>query len=311
MDWRISLKIMITGATGMIGSALVAYMQDQHTLTLVGRSYDKIRAHFSDRHAIVTWDKLKTQGETFIHSQDVIINLAGENIGDNRWSASQKEKIINSRTDATGCIAKMCASLGKNAPRILNASAVGIYGFSSHEIFTEKSVLKTPDGFLSTVGTLWEQALLPAEKANVPIVKMRFGVVLSKKGGALKKMLPAFQLGLGAVLGSGKQLFSWIALSDLIRAIDFLISHPEITGPVNLVSPHVVSQTDFAKALAHALHRPCFMRLPAWFIHFLFGQMGDELLLQGQSVKSEKLLQAGFQFQLDTIHKAFDAILSV
>ena len=139
---------------------------------------------------------------------------------------------------------------------------------------------------------------------------MRFGVVLSNQGGALKKMLPAFQLGLGAILGDGQQFFSWIALPDLIRAIDFLISHPEITGAVNMVSPGVISQADFAKTLASTLHRPCFMHFPARFVHFLFGQMGDELLLHGQSIKSEKLTQAGFTFQFDTINSALRALLT-
>ena len=118
-------------------------------------------------------------------------------------------------------------------------------------------------------------------------------------------MFPAFQLGLGAVLGDGKQFFSWVALPDLIRAIHFLVNHPEIAGAVNIVSPGVISQRHFAKELARTLHRPFFMRFPAWFVRLLFGQMGDELLLHGQSVKSERLLQAGFSFQYENISQAF------
>ena len=303
------MKIMITGATGLIGKALVAHFSNQHELTLVGRMREKIRSQFSNHYSIVTWDELKTYSETIIKHQDVIINLAGENIGAKRWSASQKQKILDSRVDATRYIANICAHLDKS-PRILNASAVGVYGFSKDVIFTENSALKNPECFLEAVGNAWEQALLTAENANVSVIKMRFGVVLSNQGGALKQMLPAFKYGLGAILGNGQQLFSWIALSDLIRAIDFLMLHPEITGPVNMVSPGVVSQADFAMALSRALHRPCFMRLPASFIHFLFGQMGDELLLHGQSVKSEKLLQAGFTFQFNTIHHALKNALN-
>lgn len=300
------MKIMITGATGLIGTALVNHFSKQYKLTLVGRSHEKMHSQFSDQHTIVTWDELKNQGETTIQNQDIIINLAGENIGDKRWSKEQKQKIIESRVQATRCIAEMCARLEK-PPKILNASAVGVYGFSDTTVFSEESTLKPPECFLSTVGMAWEQALLPAEKVNVPIVKMRFGVVLSNQGGALKKMLPAFQLGLGAVLGNGQQFFSWIALTDLIRAIHFVIDHPEITGAVNMVSPGVISQKDFAKELAHALHRPCFMRFPTWFVHLLFGQMGDELLLHGQSVKSEKLLQAGFSFQYENISQVLQS----
>ncbi len=299
---------MITGATGLIGKALVAHFSNQHQLTLVGRTREKIQSQFPDRYSIVTWDELKTRGESIIRDQDVIINLAGENIGAKRWSKKQKQKILDSRVNATKFIASICAHLDKS-PRILNASAVGIYGFSNDATFTENSVLKNPECFLETVGDAWEKTLLIAENANVPVVKMRFGVVLSNQDGALKKMLPAFKWGLGAILGNGQQLFSWITLSDLIRAIDFLVLHPEITGPVNMVSPGVVSQKDFAKALARALHRPCFMRLPTWFIHFVFGQMGDELLLHGQSVKSEKLLRAGFSFQFDTVDHALQCLL--
>lgn len=305
------MKIMITGATGLIGKALVAHFSNQHELTLVGRTREKIQSQFSDRYSIVTWDELKTSGKTTIQHQDIIINLAGENIGIKRWSTSQKQKIINSRVDATRTIAELCSPLGQHSPRILNASAIGVYGFSQDRIFTEKCELKNQANcFLETVAFSWENALISAENNHVSVVKMRFGVVLSNEGGALKQMLPAFKFGLGAILGNGQQLFSWIALPDLIRAIDFLILRPEITGPVNMVSPGVVSQADFAKVLARALHRPCFMHFPVWFVHLLFGQMGDELLLHGQSVKSEKLLQAGFSFQFDTIHHALQNLIN-
>lgn len=133
---------------------------------------------------------------------------------------------------------------------------------------------------------------------------MRFGVVLSSQGGALQKMLPAFRFGLGAVLGNGKQPFSWVMLDDLVRAIDFIISKPNITGTVNIVSPDVITQADFAKSLSRALHKPCFLHMPQIIVRLLFGEMGDELLLKGQRVKSEKLLQAGFHFQYTKIDTA-------
>ncbi|OGT38748.1 MAG: TIGR01777 family protein [Gammaproteobacteria bacterium RIFCSPHIGHO2_12_FULL_37_14] len=298
------MNILITGATGLVGSALVNHFSNEHQLTLVGRSREKMQSKFSSQYTLFTWSELKHQREKCIQHQDIIINLSGENIGDKRWSETQKQKIIESRVDATRLIAEICARLDK-PPRILNASAVGIYGFSDTTVFTENSALTTPECFLKKVGMAWEQALSAAEKVNVPIVRMRFGVVLSKKGGALKKMFPAFQLGLGAVLGDGKQFFSWVALPDLIRAIHFLVNHPEIAGAVNIVSPGVISQRHFAKELARTLHRPFFMRFPAWFVRLLFGQMGDELLLHGQSVKSERLLQAGFSFQYENISQAF------
>ena len=299
------MKILITGATGLIGKALVNHFSAQHELTLVGRSREKIQSVFSNRYPIFTWNELKAIDESSLADQDIVINLAGENIGDQRWSALKMQKIIDSRVDATKTIATLCKKLGKKSPRLLNAGAIGIYGFSDEKIFSEESGLPDPSMcFLTKVASRWENELKIAEDNSVSVVRMRFGVVLSRDGGALTKMLPAFQLGLGAVLGNGKQLFSWVQLDDLVRAIDFIITHPEITGPVNIVSPDVVSQAVFAKSLAHTLKRPLFLRFPAWFVKLLFGKMGDELLLHGQHVKSEKLLKMGFQFQFDTIDKA-------
>lgn len=305
------MNILITGASGLIGTALIEHLSAKHKLTLIGRSTQKLTSLFSDQYNVLSWHDLKSLGQPIIQQQDIIINLAGENIGEKRWSVSQKEKILNSRVEATEIIANLCAPLGEKSPRILNASAIGIYGFSEKNNidhpYTEKTILRTtPTCFLETVGLAWENALLPAESKGVPVTRMRFSVVLSKKGGALKKMLPAFYVGLGAILGNGEQLFSWVSLKDLVRAITFIIEHTELTGSVNIVSPNVVTQKVFAKALASALNRPLFLTLPKKIIHILLGQMGDELLLNGQAVKSEKLLSAGFHFQDVSIENALN-----
>ncbi len=300
------MKIMITGATGLIGKTLVAHLSKKHECILVGRTRKKIHATFSNRYRILTWDDLKISNEDLLKEVDVIINLAGENIGDRRWSLSQKEKILNSRVNASKILANLCEKLGEKSPRLLNAGGIGIYGFSDSSFyFTEESPTSNdPNCFLSVISNEWEKALNCAENNHVNVVKMRFGVILSKNGGALKKILPSFKLGFGAVLGSGQQPFSWVLLDDLVRAIDFIISHPDIFGAVNIVSPGVVTQKAFAKALAKALHRPCFLNIPQKIVRILFGQMGDELLLKGQGVKSEKLLKAGFEFQYPEIDKA-------
>ncbi|MCX7124264.1 MAG: TIGR01777 family oxidoreductase [Gammaproteobacteria bacterium] len=300
------MRIIIGGATGMIGKALVNHLSKTHELILLGRSREKITSFFSNQYPILTWDDLKSLNEDFLKNTDVIINLTGENIGDKRWSLLQKEKIIASRVNATKILSELCAKLGEKSPRLLNAGGIGIYGFSDNAgSFTEESpALNDPNCFLSTVGNAWENELFPAENNHVNVVKMRFGVVLAKDGGALKKMLPAFKWGLGAVLGNGQQSFSWVSINDLVRAVDFIILHSDIVGPVNIVSPGVVSQKEFAKSLAKSLHRPCFLVMPERIVHFLFGEMGDELLLKGQCVKSEKLLKAGFEFQHPTIDGA-------
>ncbi|MDP1574991.1 MAG: TIGR01777 family oxidoreductase [Coxiellaceae bacterium] len=305
------MKILIAGASGMIGNALVLYLSKQHQLILLGRKRDKLASQFSNQYPILTWDDLSLLNQDFLKSIDVIINLAGENIGERRWSFSQKEKIINSRVNATKKLAELCSMLGENSPRILNAGGIGIYGFSEGDhFFTEKSRLSDdPNCFLSKVSHAWEDALLPAINKKVSVVKMRFGVVLSKQGGALKKMLPAFKWGFGATLGNGNQSFSWVSIDDLVRAIDFIILNEQITGAVNIVAPGVVTQHDFAKVLAHILHRPFFLRMPALLVRILFGQMGNELLLKGQYVKSETLLKSGFEFQYSKIDVALNHLL--
>lgn len=306
------MKILIVGASGMIGKALVSHLSKKYQLVLLGRTREKLISIFSNQYPILTWDDLTLNQEESLANIDVIINLAGENIGEKRWSSIQKEKILSSRVDTTKKLAVLCSKLGENAPRLINAGGIGVYGFSDiNHFFTEDS---TPahnlNCFLSEVSDAWENALLPAIDSKVNVVKMRFGVVLAKEEGALKKMLPAFKYGFGSILGNGKQPFSWILINDLVRAIDFIISNADITGAINIVAPGVTTQQDFAKSFAQALHRPCFLIMPASVVRFLFGQMGDELLLNGQNAKSEKLLQLGFKFQYPTIESAFDALFS-
>ena len=286
------MKILIAGASGLIGQALVVAWQDQHDIVVLGRDAVKLKKVFPQQTAI-TWTQLQS-----VEGFDVVINLAGANIGQGRWTAKRKQVILNSRVTATQQLAALCAR-ASSPPRLLSASAIGVYGLSAElQVFDEQSALPTPpQDFLAEVGAAWEAALSEAEQAGVPVTKMRFGVVLARHGGALAKMLPAFKLGLGGPIGSGQQPFSWVALADVVRAITFVIEYPELTGPVNIVAPEVVTQKHFAQALGKALHRPAFFPLPAWLVKLQFGQMGEELLLNGVSVKSQKLIEAGFVFQ--------------
>lgn len=296
------MNILICGASGFVGQALVKTLKDQHALTLLGRNINKLKKTFGDHQPCMTWDNL-TQETLKIF--DAVINLAGENIGDKRWSSARKKAILQSRVSTTQKLATLCARLGEHSPRLLNTSAIGVYGLSENTVFDEHSTLpKPPCDFLSEVGQAWEAALLPAIEANVNVTIMRFAVVLSPEGGAMKKLLPSFKLGFGAVLGSGQQAFSWIALEDLTRAISFLLDHPQQHGVFNLVADEVVIQKQFAEKLACTLHRPCFMRMPAGAVKALFGQMGDELLLQGQHVKNTRLASAGFRFKYPTLNDA-------
>ncbi len=299
----------------MIGQALSqelsqAVLNSNHELYFLGRDRSKIIKKFGADFKIMTWDEL-SQNQNLLDPIDLIINLSGENIGEQKWSEKQKEKIIKSRVESTLLLAKFCAARASEKEnkkiRLLNASAIGIYeGENLHDENAEISL--TPKTFLSQVAQAWERALEPAEKAGVPVTRMRFSVVLSDQGGALGKMLPAFRFGLGGILGSGKQLFSWISLHDLVRAIIFLIDHPEITGPVNMVSPEVITQKVFAKTLAKIINRPCFLKIPGWVLKLQFGEMAQELLLSGLCVKSKRLDQHGFIFEDKDLKTALQRI---
>ncbi len=305
------MKIVIAGATGMVGTALVEALKKDHILVLLGRDTIKLKQRFPD-HTAIDW-----QAFSALHNPldeiDIVINLAGENIGDGRWTTSRKKVILSSRVTATRTLATACAHSANKNIRLLNASAIGVYGSVGEpgKIYDEHSALPTPPpDFLSTVGLAWEQGLAPAEQTGISVVKMRFGVVLSKNGGALAKMLPAFKWGLGGPIGSGQQPFSWISLHDLIRAITWLIEHPEITGPVNIVAPEVVTQRQFAKNLGKVLHRPAFFPLPTAMVKLQFGQMGQELLLNGVAVRSSVLIEQGFGFSYPTLEGALNSLFA-
>jgi len=296
------MKVIICGATGMIGQALVRALQASCDLTVVGRDSRKLGAVFGKDATSLTWDQisLKTLAES-----DVVINLAGENIGSKRWSDRQKQKIINSRINTTEKLAKLCAELAEKSPCLMNASAISVYGFQkttekqNNFVYSEDS--KIPESspeFLSSVAASWEAALSSAKSAGVRVINLRFSVVLSKDDGALAKMLPSFKLGIGAVLGSGLQPFCWVALSDVVRTIQFLMRSPGAEGPYNIVSEYIYSQENFANLIAKRLNRPRFLRLPKKIIQFLFGQMGEELLLSGQNVEAKRLQNLGFKFNV-------------
>jgi uncharacterized protein (TIGR01777 family) len=299
---------VIAGATGMVGKALVEALKKEYPLMLLGRSINKLNQVFPDEKSM-DWETFSSL-ENPLKDIDLVINLSGENIGEKRWSPAQKDLILSSRVNATLALSIACAKAQNQHLRLFNASAIGVYGHQSmvSETYDETSRLQDPPkDFLSEVGIEWEKALIPAESAGISVVKMRFGVILSHKGGALAKMLPAFKWGLGGRIGRGIQPFSWISLTDLVRAIRWLIKHPEVTGPVNLVAPEIVTQENFAKTLGKILHRPTFFVLPDWLIKLQFGEMGEELLLKGTAVKSILLNQKGFQFLYPTLREALRA----
>jgi uncharacterized protein (TIGR01777 family) len=298
------MRILIAGGTGFVGRSLIPRLLQQHQVWVLGRDKLMVEALFGQTVIAFGWDELDLLDPNQI---DCVINLAGKNIGDARWSDVVKSDIIRSRVASTEKIIKWCAN-ATHPPHLYQASAIGVYGLpsvSSQPLppFTEKAAIDFdiyPD-FCSNVARRWEKA---TQVVGVPVTIMRFGVILKRGEGALKKMTPSFYVGLGSVLGSGLQVFSWVHIDDVVAAILFLLVHPDVTGPINVVAPDKVTQGQFAKALAASMKRPLFLTMPSSMIKILFGQMGEELLLSGQFVYPERLLALGFQFAHPEIDEA-------
>lgn len=299
--------ILITGASGDLGRALIRALQSRHTLHVLGRTHQHLTQQCAG-YIQHTWDELPSLDA---HTFDAIIHLAGFNLSSRRWTSRIKKMIIDSRVNTTEALSNWLISQQAN-PKFLCANAVGIYGAHHHtETYDEDSLIQThpPLDFLSEIGLRWQAPLEKARRAGIPVISTRFGVVLKKQEGFLKKIFPSFYLGLGSRLGDGQQYLSWIHHDDFTRAMMFLLETPDLTGVFNLTAPNPVPQATFANIFAKVLHRPCFFTMPAWLIRLLFGEMGDDLLLRGQRVIPKRLLSYGFKFQYpeltDALKKEF------
>lgn len=303
------MKILVAGGTGFVGRHLVHELLKRHdTVTILGRNKNKINKIYENKVAAITWQEIHIEN---LCNYEIIINLAGENLSEKRWTEKVKKEILESRCNTTEVLANLCATLGEKSPRLFNASAVGIYGttgdYADQPIPVDES-WQPPHhtaNFLSHVAQQWEKALTPAIAHHVSVTIMRFGVVLKENEGMLKKLLPSVKWGFAAKLGNGQQWLSWISIDDLVAAIIFLIEHPEIFGEINLTHPLPVTQNEFIHTLAQCYHKPCFLTLPTWLVKILFGQMGKELLLSGQNVIPTRLLNSGFKFVKKNISDAF------
>jgi len=309
------MKILIGGGTGFIGRFLINhYLKAGYEITVVGRSTSKITHLFQNNVIALDWDTLHDLGPDAVAGIDHIINLAGAGIAQKRWTAERKQVLIESRTKTTALLANLCAGLGKNSPALFIAGGVGIYGQQTPTeaglppALDESCYLdpNNPPDFLSKIGRRWEAAAKPAVENHVRVVNLRFGVVLGPSGGALQQMKLPFQFYLGGKIGSGKQPFSWVSMLDLWCAIDFLQKKHDISGPVNIVSPHCLTQYEFAKHLGKVMHKPSIMPTPAFALRLLLGEMADELLLNGQHVTPQVLLSNGYTFK----HPDIDSALS-
>jgi uncharacterized protein len=296
--------IAITGSSGLIGSALtLALDADGHLVRPIVR-----RAPREDKHEI-RWDPAAgTIDATKLSDVDAVAHLAGENIAAHRWTKSFKQRILTSRVQSTNLLCKTLAGLASKPTVLVSASAIGYYGDRGNAPLDESTTAGR--GFLADVCQQWEAATIPARDADIRVVNLRIGFVLSGRGGGLAKMLTPFRLGIGGVIGSGQQYMSWIALDDLVRVIQFALSAAALAGPVNAVAPTPVTNREFTKALGRVLHRPTIFPMPAFAARLALGPMADDLLLASARVEPRALTNARFEFQDPQLEPALRHILT-
>ena len=300
------MRIAITGSTGMIGTALSAALtKDGHEIVrLVRHTHPDQTA--GERH----WSPFGDPDPKPYEGCDVVVHLAGAGLGDKRWSAAYKREISESRIHGTDTLARSLAQLAEPPKALLSASAIGFYGDTGSTPVTEEA--PGAADFLGTLCRDWETATKPAEDAGIPVAHLRNGVVLGASGGALARMLPFFKAGIGGPIGSGRQYFSFIGMTDYLSAIKHIMTltmDGTMTGPVNVTGPRPVTNRTFTKALGHVLHRPTIMPVPGLALRALFGQMANELTTS-QRVLPTRLTESGFTFSTPDPRSALAASLN-
>jgi hypothetical protein len=296
------MKIVITGASGLIGSSLV------RTLHADGHDVRRLVRRPAQAADETQWDPSHHAiDDRALDGIDAVIHLAGVGVGDKRWSHSHKRAIMASRVEGTTTIAEAVARNADHVKVLISASAVGWYGERGDEILDESA--ESGDGFLADVVRNWEASTAAASEAGVRVVNLRSGIVLSPDGGVLGKVLPLFKAGVGGRLGSGRQWMPWIALTDELRAIEFLLTHDNMSGPVNICAPEPVRNSEYTVAVGRALHRPTITPVPAVALRLVLGGLADEGALVSQRAVPRKLIDVGFEWTYDDVGAALHAIL--
>jgi uncharacterized protein (TIGR01777 family) len=296
--------VLLSGASGFIGSQLVKSLAaDGHQVVRLARRESKS----SPATASVSWDPEKGQIDyealaRIAGGPEVVINLAGEPIAQ-RWTTQRRRRIRDSRVNGTRVLADAISRLSFKPRVFVSGSAIGYYGAQRNDEILDENSASGSD-FLAQTARDWERATESAAKAGVRVVTPRTGVVLGRDGGALKRMLLPFQLGIGGRIGSGRQWMSWIALDDVVRALRFVVEAPNINGPVNLVAPEPVRNVDFAKVLGRVLGRPALVPLPSIALQVMFGSMAQNTILASQRVIPKRLAGTGFEFQHPRLEEA-------
>ncbi|XXF79592.1 TIGR01777 family oxidoreductase [Myxococcaceae bacterium GXIMD 01537] len=293
------LTVAVSGASGLMGGVLRPFLTTggHRVRRLVRGPADAARGEVSWRPEAGEVDLAGLEGV------DAVVHLSGAPIAGHRWTPEYKETLRQSRVQSTRVLCEALARLERRPRVLVSASAIGFYGDRGDELLTEASA--PGDDFLASVCREWEAATRPAEDAGIRVVRLRFGVVLDAREGALAKMLPAFSLGAGGRIGTGQQWMSWVSLEDVLGLLHFSLFHPGMRGAVNAVAPGAVRQEEFARTLGRVLARPSFMPLPAVAVRTAMGELGEALLLSGAHVKPEAALAQGFSF----LHPELEAAL--
>lgn len=295
-------RFAVTGASGLLGSHLSEYLREQgHEVVPLVR--DRGQAEGDAIYWNIREDEIDAAA---LEGFDVAVHLAGESVF-GRWTADKKRRILESRTEGTRLVTEALADLDDPPEVLVSASAVGYYGDTGDEKVDEES--PAGEGFLAEVCREWEAATEPAEEAGIRTIHLRTGVALSTEGGALATMLTPFKLGVGGRIGSGNQYMPWVAVRDYVRGVDFLVDETEIAGPVNMVAPNPVPNSEFTDTLGEVLNRPTILPVPSFGAKLVFGEMGEEMLLAGQRVEPAKLREAGFEWKYPELEEALRAEL--
>jgi len=296
------MKVAITGASGLLGSALVPFLAaDGHEVVRLVRRAPKARDE-------ARWDpETSAIDDAALEGVDAVVNLSGESIAGGRWTEARKALLRSSRLGPTHVLAKTLAGLSRKPRVFISASAVGYYGNRGDAWLTEKDA--PADDFLGRLSAEWEKAAEPAARAGIRVVHPRIGVVLTPAGGALGKMLLSFRAGLGGVLGPGTQYMSWIAIDDLLGVIRHLLGRDDVAGPANAVAPEPVTNALFTKTLGRVLGRPTVVPAPAFALRLALGEMADATLLSSTRVRPERLLATGYRFRFPELEGALRHVL--
>jgi len=293
-------RVLISGASGLIGSALV------HSFESQGDEVTRLVRHPSTIAYEIRWDPMHAIPAELVSGFDVVLHLSGESVA-GRWTEAKKKRIRESRVVSTQNLSNALANTKKAPTTFICASAIGYYGSRGDEILNEAT--PSGGGFLAEVCCAWESATAQAADAGIRTVSLRIGIVLSRSGGALKQMLLPFRLGLGGKIGSGQQWWSWIHIHDLVAAVHHLLQHDVLRGAVNMTAPNPVPNAEFTKTLAGVLRRPAVLPIPAFAARLAFGELADEGLLASARVVPEKLIDNGFEFKYSELGSALPDLL--